>query len=431
MGWKLGLGKALVPRTAAAFAALAILTTLARFQPTESERYVVAMPPGGADFAQPYLGSVAWLNGTNPYEIPAGPWSDPWHRVIRGSGGRGFTNGYPPSHYLLHAPLALFWGRNWVGAARVWFFVLLLALVGLSLLVPLLAGRPGPSPGLRMLVFTLLALSPATQLALERGQSDLVISLLLWAGVAAITAGHWAKGMAFVVASTLLKPYAIVAATGLFLAAIRAGRTRQALLGGCLTTVALVGPVAHLVPDGIAASLGRANEFVRVESSHSFRYLASFMTDLHDVGLGIALKAAAGLLVLLCFTRVWARVKPAANDRPDGMLGGAAPSVHAFVLAAVVAVIGSSDLSYAYNLCIILPGAVAMALAAGGAIEDRASFARDDLIRWGLASAACACLIFRRTPTGEFPLASIGLLLSAITCALVSKTQSRPMSVPP
>ena len=84
----------------------------------------------GYDFATPYAGSIAWVNGQNPYDKAvlaqvlraAG-------REVRNDGGVDFTEPvYPTTVFLLLSPLS---GLTWTQARAVW--------LGLSLLLYLAA----------------------------------------------------------------------------------------------------------------------------------------------------------------------------------------------------------------------------------------------------------------------------------------------------
>jgi hypothetical protein len=230
-----------------AYAVLLWLTAQARG--IESALTVAGVPSVGAPFSDLYVFPAAageFDRGGNPYL--SNP-SDPWRR----------TYNYPRVWLLfMRYPFAAVpclgfgLGAAWLLAAGAYWGRLTLA---------------------QGLVAGALMCSPPVALALERGNSDLLIFILIAAGLGCLHRGWRAPAWLFFLGGALLKLYPIVA----FSAFLRSGpRSRRWLAGGLLAFTLWAGlhlaefrAIAHNTPaGGPAVSYGATVVFYIAEKLH-------------------------------------------------------------------------------------------------------------------------------------------------------------------
>lgn len=373
------------------------------------------MPPGGADLRYPYNGARALLAGVNPYHHDL-PWlSDPWGRdvVMDGVMYRQF---YPPSHFVLDVPLVIASGFDAQLGTRLFFFINLAALAGVtwgvaSVARSLGALSPDAAPLVAGLLFLALATSPAGALVLERGQSDLILGLSTWGGAWLCLRGRAAPGTFLLSAGALCKGYSVISAGGVLLLALLDPRTRRgALAGVAAAAVVFLLPVLHLVRDGIAATslriadIGNPNWY-----NHSFFHLVgSIAPDLARPGrhlLAVAALLAAGG----CFVGAL-RARKAGPEEP----AQAARLVWTalFMTVGLVVTIGWSMVSVNYNLFNLIPGVLVLGLVQERFPELLGLTGRRATMR--ILALAIGCLCLCRGPSPTFPVAALGLVAMII-----------------
>src|SRR4029078_8189987 len=93
----------------------------------------------------------------------------------------------------------------------------------------------------------LWAMRPGALLALERGQSDVVLSLLAWWAIAAASRGRWGWATFLAFASALMKPYAMRLAIGMMSATVELRRRRASVIGALAAAALLLLPVARFL----------------------------------------------------------------------------------------------------------------------------------------------------------------------------------------
>lgn len=255
-------------------------------------------PPMEAHFSDLYLIPAARFEfgrGGNPYlSDPADPWNRPFN--------------YPRIWlWLFHYPWSAVPRLGWILAAA-W----LLAAFG-SL------GRLSPGQGLAA---GLALCSPIVVLALERANSDLLIFILVAAGLVLLRRGRSRAGWAVVLAAALLKFYPIAA----FAAWLSRGR-RSALrgIGAALALLALwtlaqwadLGAIRRNTPSGGPAISYGAGVVLRAADLFGYGATGRWMNFERAAPAAIALFALAGAALAL---RGWRR-------------GGAAPPDSTFFLA--------------------------------------------------------------------------------------------------
>ena len=399
---------------ALALAALVVLTS--RFVDPVGERYIPFLRPGAADFSYPFNGARALLRSENPYVHDDAELFDPWHRdeAVNGVMTRQF---YPPSALLYDVPLALLTGGDRRVASRIWFGVNLAALVGIAALTVLMMRTLSPRTAalddvtddvsephgfeLGLLFLTALAANPGVQLGLERGQSDIQLSLFCWAAIACYSRGKTGGALCLASIATLLKGYSLLLLAGLFVLSMRDPRTRKpAILGVLAPTAVLLLPVISLMPYSQRAIAFRVDMFERNWSNHSFKSIVDvFSPGSADVGrlvltaLGVAITIACALAV----------------DRTRD----AAPSEHmlALVVFAVVSLttlIGASSLSVTYNLIFLLPAVLVLGLSQG--LLARLVESVPPSVWGALLVVTVASMWLVKTWSKRFPLDAVGLL---------------------
>jgi len=389
--------------------ALVLYTGAKRFLDPVGEKYIEVMPPGNADFAYPFNGARALLRGLDPYVHQDPDLVDPWLRD-EPIDGVMFRQFYPPSHLLLYVPLAWATGGDLRVAGRIWFHLNIVWIFAVAWILWRLArllldvperSREALAAFLPFFFFAFGANQGAC-LGLERGQSDIFSTMLCWSAVLLWLLGKRFWPMFLVTWAMTLKGYAVLLAAGLGLLALLEGGAAPAVLGALAALAVNVGPVVKYLPEAAKATTHRANMFWNLWYNHSFKNLAyEISPSFADAGRGVfSLLAAGGTVVC------WTKLRRATRDgaaRPELALWLAL-----FTSGALATVLGASALSCSYNLVMVLPGAILLALG-----QRRL---RDALPPWGepvlgaLLLVLVFCLFVFRFASPTFPTASVGIL---------------------
>jgi hypothetical protein len=383
---------------------LGLWTDLTRFRDPVGEKYVSVIDTGGADFALGYLGARALVKGADPYRHDQPRFADPYGRDFDADGTTtAFV--FLPTHLLLHAPLAVAMGPNVRRAARVWFHLNVGVLLALAVVTALVAREvdPGLSPLLPWasgLAATLLALQVGTQLGFERGQVDLLTSLLCWSGVLLAARGRAGWGLALLTAAALVKGYAAVGAV-LVLLALRRSERWRGVAGAAAAVALLLGPVAGYLPVALAAARARSDDFSVTWVNHGFRNLV------HHLRPEWAGAGRVGL-TLLALAAALACARAAAVTLRTSARGGLPLTL--VVLTGLVVVIGYSGLSNAYNMVLVLPGVLVLALTADAWMDAHRLAGARRHATGALLAMVMACLWLPRIGQSDFPLASLALV---------------------
>lgn len=393
--------------------AVGMWTATSRYMDPVGDRYVMSIPPGGADFRIPFNCARALLRGIDPYHNDVPELADPWDRTRFEEGaaqpkdGPRFNSFYPPSHFVLDVPFVVASGGDPRLGARLFFLVSLAAAGGLAAVVVALARRLGAVPGgdvawlLGGALALALAASPGVMLGLERGQSELLLALCAWGGALLLLQGRAGPGVFLLSVAVLCKGYAGLAGGGLLaLALLAPGTRRGAALGVGAAALVLLLPVAHLLAEGLRAMSARAGLFIPAPFNHGFKNVAwSVDPTLADAGR-VALMIGALGAAALCLAGMW---RARAAEEPTR-----AAWLVLFVTAGLGAMLGWSALSCSYNLVYVLPGA----LVAGLGSERLAAVTgapRRPLA--ALTTIAAACLWLPRMYGPNVPVAGLGLVL--------------------
>jgi hypothetical protein len=382
----------------------AVYGDLSRFKGPVLERYVPnIVQPGGIDFAHPYLATVVFLRGENPYH------HDIADLKIGGDvfSGRHYDFVYGPAHLLLFAPLVHLTDGNRHLGNRVWFHLNLLWCALLAAVVVAIANRlraPEKIPlATAALVAATLALSPSQNMLLERGQTDLFISLLCWSAVLFALRNAWGLAVGACLVSVLMKPYAVPLLFGLILFAEIEGGLRRALIGLVVAGVCLL-PVWRFVPVSLQAALDRSGNFAEHWTSSSFLRLFRNL-DVPEPELAKWTVLAFGAFA--CAALLWRCLK-------ESRLGAGGPSSDRqrsliyFACASLAFSLGASDASAFYNLVLVIPGLLALVLIEQPSSEPSwsARLAR------GLMLLACATLFWLLPQQGDrISLPAVGFIL--------------------
>lgn len=366
-----------------AVCATVLVTDAGHFLPPAGERFLDYLRPGAADLIPTVNAANALLRRENPYHAPTLMVADPYE-TSRGSAA-GFTYLYPPSHALLYVPLTWLAHGDYQLAMRLQFGVELVCIVLLGLFIVRLLGSTVSLPmaaqyALLPGLCLALGLNPGNQLGLERGQSDLITAAFGWGAVLAFSRERWLAAAFLCVASTLLKGYGILFASGLLVLGLMQDFRRTAL--GAVAAVALLfAPVARYLPDALAAFKIRSAMFWTSWTNQSFANLARAL-DLPRDELRLLLTLAA---VSCCALAFWQLRQ---SLRPDGDPAERSLWLSAYTTAAFASVIGYSLNSIAYDAVLVMPGALVLALS-----QDRLLSPRSALARAALGASVVACLV--------------------------------------
>jgi hypothetical protein len=167
-----------------------------------------------------------------------------------------------------------------------------------------------------------------------------------------------------VAAGTLLKGYGLLLAVGAFALGMRRDSWRRMLLGACVAVLLLLGPALRYLPDALNAYRVRSAMF------WSAWYNQGFANLLYVLGLPSARFGRHVLvgLALLAAGAAWQQYRVIARDPDDE--AGRAYWLSAFSTAALIAVLGYSLNSFAYDCVIVMPGALVLALGQQHLVRD-------------------------------------------------------------
>jgi hypothetical protein len=413
-------------------AATVLLADMSRFRPPVGEKYVFFVANGGADLTPSLNSGAAFLKGENPYHyVPEKyPYLDPAAR----DDAKRLTYLYPPSHFVLYLPLVRIFGHVGLTVARIQFYLSLGLLVLLSFtLLELLSAIMRVSRELRLallpLLVLILAIHPGSELGLERGQSDVITAVCCWGALAAYRRGWIATGAFLAVASVLLKGYGLIMAVGLLTAGLGRHSWRATFMGAFIAVALLLVPVARYLPDAFGAYAVRSQMFWSNWTNQGFfnllytlRPRAAFNGRYVLTGIGVAVTALT-----------WFPLRTSLRgDQPPARR---AFWLSLFGLASLTVVIGYSRNSIAYNLIIVLPGVLILALS-----QDRILLGASAVLR-GVLGVGFAFAVFglcalsiprafgfanlaREVPIGGLAMVLVFVLIGTISVyALLSGTR--------
>jgi hypothetical protein len=399
---------------------LSLWADLLRFRVPVGERFARWLGTGAADFSAAYSGARALVNGLDPYaaDLPE-KFRDPWQRETVVGEIRS-SHIYLPTYYLFHAPLVLAYKGRIERAARAWFVLnlcALAALVWLASRVQSLIARAHDVGTAAALLFLALGLSLhfGTQLGLERGQSDLMTSLLCWSAVLLAWQRRAGPALALAVLAALLKGYGLLFAVGLGFA-FRGRSRRHAAVGAAGALVAFLLPVARYLPEGVALARAHSDDFSATWINHGFRNLAFHVSPALAVPGRLLLTVAALAATAVC----WLLLRRTLGD--DRRESSAVPLV-LFAVTSLGTMIGYSSLSNAYDMILIMPGALILGVTQTDWIEGLGLGPAAEHLLAGALVLALTCLYLPRSVGASFSPASLGLvvlLLSAAASALIA-----------
>ena len=339
-----------------------LTTNTARYLPPTGDRFVDTLAPGATDLTPSFNAAAALLHGRNPYrgtkslEVP-----DPYANT-RGE-AEGVSYLYPPSHALLYVPIVWLAKSDFRATARIHLALCFVCLVLLAwAIVDLLGALIEIDRSLKLalapaLVF-LMALNPGSLLGFERGQSDVITAGFCWCSVVAWRR-RWPLAAAFLaVAGSLLKGYGILFACGMLAIGWRRGTRAPTLLGACSAVSLLLVPVLRYLPDALFAYRIRAAMFWPLWYNQGFASLLAVFGLPHQ-GLGRAILVGVCVLAALA---AWLRLRRI--EAAEGLVdeGERALWLTAFAAASLIAVLGYSLNSLAYDCIIVMPGALILVL---------------------------------------------------------------------
>jgi hypothetical protein len=335
-----------------------------RFLNPIGEKDLPPFPPGQCDFSLPYLGARALVKGVNPYHNDLPELTSKYFPPVM-IDGQQYKQLYPPSQLLLYVPFALWAGEDWQKAGRVWFHVSLLALVGLAVILWLIGRRmldPELSPVLAVVLAFVLTLNIAVELGLERGQSDNFFALLCWASVLLFVRERYGAATFTAVAAASIKGYPILLAGGLCALALDRRALKASLAGAVGAVLLFVAPVARYLKDGFTGAHHRASMFWDHWYNHGFRnVVASFAPHYGKEG-----RVVLSVLTLAVTAIAWWNARRAFRARsaqfPLWLV--------VFATASLAMMVGVSALSVSYDLILVLPGALLLALAQRPIVEQ-------------------------------------------------------------
>ena len=380
----------------------ALYTDLSRFEGPIGEKYLATIiQPGGADFVAAFNGSLALLRGANPYSHHIEDLADPLGRetIIA---GRWYNSIYLPTHLATYVPLAVVTSGAKRKAVHLWFALNLVWLVGLSAVTAKLLAevtREDFDPLLALVLLFFFASTPAVELLLERGQSDLFTALLVWGAVLLALRDRWFAAVFFSTWALLMKGYPVLFLAGLGLFGLRR-RKGPTLAGFLAAIVILLLPVVRYLPIGLEAARARSELFLNTWYSHGFQNLVYELAPQYARPGALVLTAIGAAGALLCWIQAWRSGEGGALSLSWTIL---------FTIVSFATMVGYSAASHTYNLILVLPGTVVIALGQRELLRTLGNEpARSALGMALLLTLSCLILVKTRSPT--FPLASVGLV---------------------
>lgn len=388
-----------------------LYTDISRFSGPIGDQYLPSiMQPGGADFIFPYDGARALVMGVNPYHNNVPELGDPYGRFQ----GQPFQQLYPPTHLVMLLPLARLVKGNRLLASRIWFhcnlaFLILLAFVSWRLIRRLLPSATDWQWLLLPFFLFVYALGPGMLLLLERGQSDLLTSLLCWSAALLSLRRRWFLAMFLATWGTMIKGYPLIFLPGLAVLGLTRRHWMGTIAGAAAAVLIFLAPAWRYIPDAMAALASRSGMFWAVWYNHSFRNLAYALSPAwalsgHKLLTGFGVVAAVS-----CWTGMWR-----AHDDRDRVVW-----LTLFTTCSLGTMLGYSSLSCTYNIIIVLPGAVLLALSQRPILALAGATRRYETAL-GLAITVAGFLLFiAKLGSGTFPVGAVGLVgVLAISCTL-------------
>ncbi|MET0385744.1 MAG: glycosyltransferase family 87 protein [Polyangiales bacterium] len=387
-----------------------------RFLPPVGEKYADKVGKGGADLLPSFDSAYAWLDGQNPYHYKLKD-----RLPLPFAEHEEYTYQYPPTHFLVYVPFVWFAGENFLRAARLQYFVQLIATVVLALAVLDLIGAAVPLGleqrcALLPAITLVLLLNPGSQLGLERGQSDVFTAGLCWWSVALWLRSRYLIAAFLAVTAGLLKGYGVPFGAGLLLLGLRRDVWRKALVGSVLALVLLLAPVARYIPEAIGVFPTRARMFWSNWNNQSLHNLIYTLSPKLAAPGRKVLIVVAGLVTLLAWLRAW-------RAQQSGTPEAQAISLSLYTCASLIFILAFSQNSLVYNVVLVLPGALFVALTQSRlplTATPRAAAVLGSVLSLTMF-CLCAMSIFRiagRRPfMPDWPLHALGqlLLLGVIT----------------
>jgi hypothetical protein len=384
---------------------------LSRCRPPSGDKYLDYFGPGGHDFRPVYYAAESWWGGLDPMS----GWRDPLNPQPFNVNNRVSWQYYPPTNYLLLAPLVWIYGEDRDSATSALFylnFVLLAVLAELARQVFLGAWGAGPSPGWighRWFWLTVLWLSFPARFGLERGNIDILQAVFFWSAVHCLIRRRAVVACLLALAGTLMKGYGLVFFPGIALLAVaRSEKPRQLLAVTAAGALALIGPVLALLPEAARAIRARLNVPLSTSwQNDSWFNLARLLRVPRPDAFAAVCLGVWLVLALAFLASAWRETRPGSRTRLASLLP--------FSVLALSAVFLADPVSYIYNLLLIFPGLLAILLGAGRAALPLTA---RQIHLAGAATAEAAILIFwPRVTTPTFPSATVGM---GIVAALVA-----------
>jgi hypothetical protein len=399
-------------------AAVTVLVSDAnRFLPPGGEKFVDRVAQGACDLLPSFDSAYALLDGQNPYHYSLKDLPNAWAEDEK------YKYQYPPTHFLVYVPLVVYVGDDFPKLARIQFYLTLAAALLAALAILELAAAAVPlSRELRLVLVPLLtfvlSLNPGGQMGLERGQSDMTTSALCWGAAALFLRRKYLLAAFLASAAALLKGYGAPFCAGLVLAGLRPRAWTRTLAGVGLALALLLAPVARFLPDAIAAFPTRANMFWSSWNNQSMFNL------LYVLSPSVAKLAYRALLVPIAAVTLgsWWRLRKSFDQPP----GEQAAALALFTTASLILILAFSLNSIVYNVALILPGALLLALIQGRLLERASKFAQASLGLWlsltmfALCAMSLPRFMGRALPGREYPLHAIGQLALVLVIGVVS-----------
>lgn len=350
-------------------ACLAVLLTNAGiYLPPAGHRFVDMLKPGAADLLPSINAAYALAHGENPYHAQTLLVPDPYD-YSRGS-YEGVTYLYPPSHALLYVPMTWLMRGDYDVAIRLQFLssvlcVALLSWLVLRLLRSFVPLEAAQAQSLWPALVLALGLNVGNMLGFERGQSDVITSAFAWLCVLFFLRRRYTEAAFLAVAATLLKGYGILLAGGVLLLGLRQS-ARRTLAGATAALILLLLPVARYLPDAIETFRIRSAMFWSGWTNQGFANLAYSLRLQRDYGrIGFTALGLASTLV--AWLQLWRVMQADVAQSADPQLLAQRERrsclwLVAFATAALSTVVGYSLNSIAYDVVIVMPGALVLAL---------------------------------------------------------------------
>jgi len=404
---------------------LVVWTSVERFQDPVSEKHMLIMQPGNADFVNPFNGARALLMGVNPYTNDVPELADPWDRHFTYIDGKQYRGLYPPTHFILYVPLALV-TDNWRQAGRILFGVNVAALLLLSILawwliahIRDLSGQERQWSLLLVLAgFVILTGNIGSSYALERGDGgDILAAAFCWTALILFMKERYFVSMFLMVPATFIKGYALLCGIGLALLCMSRGEWRSAAAGIAGITAGLgifVLPVLRYVPDALAWLLHNERIagwylFWNHGFLNVFYHLAPEWTEpLNWIMMGYCL-----VLTVMCW--LYARRALHERDTRQALLW-----CTFFVTLSVETMLGNAPVSIIYNLVLVLPGVFVFFLIVPS-LAKKYAFSKRMFHAVGALNVLSAFLVFKFVlfEREDLPWPGIGMMLFLLSIGIV------------